>query len=368
MAKSYSLICISLMILTFSSCQTIEYLSIDYIQPAEITFPSQLRKVAVVDNTSAVPDNNLRPQTEQKENSNNEIRRATAYSYGNSKLTIEALAEEIADQNYFDVVVICDSALRTRDILPRENTLSQEEVNRLTSSLGVDLLFSLENLQIQASKSIYYQSEYGVFRGVVDVKTHPTIKVYLPQRNTPMVTITPQDSIFWEQYGRSEQDVMNRLISDTEIVKEASTFAGISPVKHLIPYWRKGDRFLYTGGSVNMRDAAIYVREESWDNAYELWKKTYDESKGNKQKMRTALNIALYYEMKDSLSEAETWATKAQEYARKVEKLDKTEESKINYNNIPNFILITKYLVELTERNSQIQKLNMQMQRFNDDF
>ncbi|HJD76690.1 hypothetical protein GGR06_002337 [Bacteroides reticulotermitis] len=368
MAKSCSLICISLIVLTLSGCQTIEQLSIDYMQPAEITFPAQLRKVAVVNNTSVVPDNNLLPETEQKEDDINKIRRATAYSYGDSKLAVEALAEEIANQNYFDEVVICDSALRALDILPRENTLSPNEVNRLTNSLGVDLLISLENLQIQATKTISYQSEYGVFRGVVDVKTYPTIKVYLPERSTPMVTIIPKDSIFWERYGSTEKEVLNRLISDTQIVKEASTFAGISPVKQLIPYWRTEDRFLYTGGSVNMRDAAIYVREDSWDNAYELWKKTYDESKGNKKKMRAALNIALYYEMKDNLPEAENWARKAQEYAQKIEKLDKVDERNFNFNKIPNFILITKYLVELTERNSQIQKLNMQMQRFNNDF
>ncbi|GAE82486.1 hypothetical protein JCM10512_692 [Bacteroides reticulotermitis JCM 10512] len=84
MAKSCSLICISLIVLTLSGCQTIEQLSIDYMQPAEITFPAQLRKVAVVNNTSVVPDNNLLPETEQKEDDINKIRRATAYSYGDS--------------------------------------------------------------------------------------------------------------------------------------------------------------------------------------------------------------------------------------------------------------------------------------------
>lgn len=35
-----------------------------------------------------------------------------------------------------------------------------------------------------------------------------------------------------------------------------------------------------------------------------------------KEKMRAALNIAVYYEMKDSLAKAEEWAEKAQQLAK----------------------------------------------------
>lgn len=50
-----------------------------------------------------------------------------------------------------------------------------------------------------------------------------------------------------------------------------------------------------------MRDTAIYVRENSWDEAYGLWNQAYQSTKNEKKKMRAALNIAVYYEMKDSL-------------------------------------------------------------------
>ncbi len=36
--------------------------------------------------------------------------------------------------------------------------------------------------------------------------------------------------------------------------------------------------------------------------------------------MRAALNIAVYYEMKDSLAKAEEWAEKAQQLAKKIDK------------------------------------------------
>lgn len=69
MAKFYSLAFVSLLLLALGSCQSLEQISIDYMQPGDMTFPSQLRKVAIVNNTSTEPDNKLITQTEKpKEN------------------------------------------------------------------------------------------------------------------------------------------------------------------------------------------------------------------------------------------------------------------------------------------------------------
>ena len=65
MAKSYSLAFVSLFLLALSSCQSLEQISIDYLQPADLSFPPQLRKVAVVNNTGNAPDNKLITQSEK---------------------------------------------------------------------------------------------------------------------------------------------------------------------------------------------------------------------------------------------------------------------------------------------------------------
>ena len=65
MAKSYSLVFIVLFLLTLGSCQSLEQIPIDYLQPADLSFPPQLRKVAIVNNTSNIPDNKLITTTEK---------------------------------------------------------------------------------------------------------------------------------------------------------------------------------------------------------------------------------------------------------------------------------------------------------------
>ena len=355
-----------LSIFIFSSCQTMQELSIDYMLPAEVSFPAELKRVAIVNNTSATPDNKLIPSDEPKKV--NEVSRATAYHDGDAKIATQSLAEAIAKENYFDEVIICDSALRAQDITPRENILSREEVQNLTDGLGADFIISLENLQMKATRVIRHLPEWSAYQGTIDMKVYPTVRIYLPNRNGPMVTVNNKDSIFWEEFGSTESYVRSRLAGDKKMLDEASEFAGTVPLKYILPYWKTGKRYIYINGSVNMRDAAIYVREQSWDKAFALWEQAYQSTKSKKQQMATAHNMAIYYEMQDSIAEAITWATKAQELARKVEKIEDKDFKEIDYNRIPNYIMITLYMEELKVRQDGLAKLNVQMSRFNDDF
>lgn len=370
MAKFYSSAFVSLFLLAvLGSCQSLEQISIDYLQPADLSFPPQLRKVAVVNNAGDAPDNKLTAQTEKtRENSPVIISQATAYAHGDTKIAAEALAEEIANQNYFDEVVICDSALRANDKMARENMLSQEEVRQLASDLGADIIIAVENLQLKATKTVRYLNEFNCFQGAVDVKAYPTVRVYLPERTRPMNTLHPVDSIFWEEFGMSATEAAARMIPDTKMLEEASEFAGTVPVKYIVPMWKKGARYLYTGGSVAMRDAAVYARENSWDDAYGLWRQAFDGTKSEKKKMRAAHNIAISYEMRDSLPQAQEWEEKAQQLAKKVEIKNTPDNVHVSIDDVPNYYLTTQYLAELKERNSHLLKLNIQMSRFNDDF
>ena len=96
---------------------------------------------------------------------------------------------------------------------------------------------------------------------------------------------------------------------------------------------------------------------------------TYEKKKKGKQKMYAAYNIALGYEMQDSIHTAEEWALKAQKVAYDVDKIDekKTQEG-VDLMDIPNYFAITRYLNELQERKEGMTRLNAQMERFKNDF
>ena len=310
-----------------------ETISFEQLQAADVSFPDAVRNVAVVNNMPAykVGDSHDVISMELK---------------GDGKTAAEALAEEIANANYFEQVIICDSALRGQDTELREDVmLTQDEVQKLAADLGVDLIFSFDRLDIHTKRGALFIDTFdgGFSVDAVDGIVAPVIRIYIPSRERPMLSFSKQDTISWE---------IEPTLSDKKIVKEASEYAATMPVNYLLPHWREVSRFYFDGGNVRMRDAGVYVRENNWDSAFELWKQIYDKGKG-RQKMRAAFNIGLYYEMKDNPATAIEWVEKADKLA----KAGTTEATVIAF-----------YLLKLKERQVQLPQLNIQMNRFKDNF
>ncbi len=44
-------------LLLLAGCQSVEQLSIDYMMPADVSFPASLKRVAIVNNMPEVPEN-----------------------------------------------------------------------------------------------------------------------------------------------------------------------------------------------------------------------------------------------------------------------------------------------------------------------
>ena len=196
MKRLIAYIAIAATLACLNACQTVEPFSVDYMMPADISFPTDLKRVAIVNNMPNVPDNKLISSQETKPKNETEIASRTDYYNGEARIATESLAEAVAGHNYFDLVVICDSALRNKDLHPRETTLAQEEVRQLTQELGVDFLIALENIQLKSVRKLEYIPEWRGFYGTVDVKVYPTIRIYLPSRSVPMATVNSCDSIF----------------------------------------------------------------------------------------------------------------------------------------------------------------------------
>jgi hypothetical protein len=345
----------------FASCQSTKQFGIDYMVPASVSFPSQLKHIAIVNNANDAPDN-LSLSEKDTYIGANELAKKTVYFGGIVGSVAESLAEHIAAANYFDEVLICDSALRTRNILSRETTLTQEEVKELTERLGADVILSLEDLRIESVNAVEFIPDQYIYCGTLDVTIRPRVNIYIPNRSIPIAIINVTDSIFWEKYGNTQASV-TPVIPAEQVAREIIDFAGSILVKYLIPHWETANRRIYTNGSTEMRDAAIYIGNDQWEEAYELWKRAAL-SKRKKLQMYAALNIAVYNEMNDKIEEALTWAMKAQQLARGVENVK--DETKIDY--VSDYYYITFYLSELQIRERNAAMLNAQMKRFKEEF
>lgn len=324
-----------------TSCQTLETLSIDYLQPAEVTFPEQFRKVGIVNNVPLVQQEKLSLDAAKATNS---------------------LAESIAERNYFNEVVICDSALRASDPTPVSTLLTQAQIRQLAQELDVDIIIALDGILLQTKRDIEFLPDWQIYHGTVNAKVSAVTRIYIPQRKKALTTLTSTDSIYWEELGTNQAYVQAKLVGEKQMIEEASLFAGEIPVKQLLPTWKTVERAYVSGGSVNMRDAAIYIKENDWENAAKLWEKEYHSRKGKKQ-FYAAYNLALAYEMQDSLKTALDWIMRAQTLAVKLDKIEKKADGSLQTQSAPHYLYATLYADELQKRVNDLARLNAQTQR-----
>lgn len=350
--KKVLLILFGLVALT--GCQSLDFMSIDYLLPAEMSFPTQLRKVAVVNCVPNTVENTLAGQFTDKPDVNSRMQyQKTEYLLGDGKVMAEALAQTLADGDYFDQVIICDSALRA-DNTEQLPTLSQAEADSLMQDLGADFLIAVENVLMRVESKAAPDAYFGMFAASTDVKVAPTVRIYIPHQN-PRAAINKVDSIFWQGFGEEINEAIHALPNQRQVANEASQHAGEFIAHTFVPYWESANRYYFTNGSVAMRDAVVFMKEDNWEEAIRLWESAFNDTMSAKKKMYAAYNLALGNEMTENIEGAIDWVTKAQQYANQANQGEIAQLASI-------------YLQQLQQRKQSFANVKMQMQRFDEDF
>lgn len=316
--------------LLVTSCGSIQTLSYDEMKPAKVSFPNQIQNVAVVNNT--VPTSGAKQGILTIGN-----------LQGDGKQTSESLAEALADSKFFNQIVICDSALRS-DNDPNVLLLSQEKIDRLATELGVDMIFSVDQVEVKTTRKAFLEAGLMLPYNALQANVTPVLHVYLPGRSTPLYRISQSDSLVWD---------INPMLSDKEIILETAHAAALLLNRILVPYWELTSRFYFDGGGVEMRDGAVCAREGNWQEAKDLWMKAYNGTKSKAKQVKPAFNLALASEMLGQMDEAEKWLKVAVENA----KLGSDAEQ-----------VCQIYLQQIRIRQGDLSMLNAQMTRFGYNF
>lgn len=273
-----------------ASCVSVQTIAFDQLCPAKFSVPEQVKSVAVLNNMPSIPEAKGNVATLGNLN-------------GDGKQTAEAFADALADSKYFNQVIICDSVLNEEQLSDTEiRSLPHEDVIRLAQDLGADMLFSLDRVFLQnEKKSVIYPGLTEPWPVIV-TRVTPVVSVYSPMRTRPLQVIVPRDSIEWN---------LDRMPSDRELLRYVAELSADVLAHQVVPYWERTERLYFAGGCVEMRDAAVCVKEGDWEGAKALWLSLYEHRKSEKVKARAALNLALASEMLDDLEAAQQWLDEA---------------------------------------------------------
>lgn len=320
-----------LMTVLFSSCVSMGYVAFDRLEAGEISFPEDIRRVGVVNNMLPFDMKQFGVSVDR-----------LPELEGDGKVAAEALAQELAASDYFEEVLICDSALVDESASGEDGyRLSASKADSLIDAMGVDVLFSMDRVKIDLALwgdyMVYGDKYYSGVKGTIT----PVMFAYIPGRENPWFAVSEKDSVVW--------DGIQANLSLELFQKEGSEFAASMIVERLVPVWQLVERGYYASGNVEFRDANVAVQEQDWEEAYRLWKLVYDTRKG-KSRMMAAYNLAVYSEAHDKPQEAIAYLQTALEYAKK------GSADEVN---------MQIYLLELENRLGEKQRLDVQMKRFN---
>ena len=317
-------------LLLFGSCSSIGYVSFERLEAGDVNYPDDIRRVGVVNNMPYFSFDNL-----------NRSGFGMASLEGDGTIVADTLASLLASADYFDEVVICDSILRGTNISFAEPyALSDVLADSLIQAMGVDVLFSLDRVKVDLS---VWQEPVGWntrFSGRVKSVITPVMVAYVPGRKTPWFAISFMDILGYEPY---------REMTLGDLRKDASTFSAYMLMEHLLPSWKAVERNYYASGSLEMRDAHVYMNENNWEGAYKLWKQVDDKNKKGQKRMKAAFNLAVYHEAHDETEQAVAYVEEALKWVKK----DSYDDRMMNI-----------YLLQLNSRIEKRKALDMQMRRF----
>ena len=326
MKRNLFLVCLWSVFLFVTACSSLQPISYERLQPAEVSFPRQIQKVGVVNNMPAVhQDYKLVDYT-------------SASLEGDGEVAVEALAQEVVAVNYFDQVVVYDKKFR-KSVYPLEQTIPMETVGELIDMLNVDMLLAMERVNVELKKSTMFIPELYATVPAVDGIVTSVVRAYFNQREEPWFTVQKTDTICWE---------ITPKLTYGDVVKDVSEYAASMLIQNILPYWKEVERYYFDGGNVDMRDAGVYVREQNWEEASALWQRVYNVNKG-KKKMRAAFNLALYYELESDFAKAKEYLIEAASLAG-----EGSWEAQ----------LIGFYMLQLEEQDKRNRLLELQMKRF----
>ncbi|MCF0159388.1 MAG: hypothetical protein HUJ99_01235 [Bacteroidaceae bacterium] len=305
------------LVVSVVSCSTtsLSVLQYDQLSPASVSLPQEIKKVAVVDRVNGV------------------IRSGQNGLPVDTKTLSDYLAKQLADADYFDDIILCDSDISTLD---REETkiapLSQEHVQFLTEDLDVDMLVSIENASASFLNTLYMP--------IVSVKA--IAKIYIPTRSGALRSLAVSDTISWDNgFGELTLETMQH---------DVLAFLSEKLAHQIAPYWEPAERLYYTGGNAGFRDAEFFLKKGDWDQAIQLWEGMLPSAKGT-TRLQTLYNLSLAKEMIGDLDGA----------LQDCEKLvDQSRDDFFMHR------LSTDYRSVLKHRIANQQVLNLQMQRFDE--
>ena len=355
--KTYTLVCqliLAVLFSVFSSCTSVHNFTIEIRQPAKITFPTDVSRIAIVNNAAFPETGDFGAEFYLN---NKQVSNPFSIAFDSAIWTsIHALAYQIEAENFFSKVIICNVPVRKDNAVLEIRPIPKQETQMIYGALGADAIISVDRGLFKYSQEMtqlpigYSSDPYYTF---VNTKTLAdfAFSVHLKGKENPLVTFSLQDSLYFNpEFVDNDSTLLFQLLPNT-MISEAAENIGGKATPYFVPSWKMVDRSLYTSHESRMKEALAYAKADKWISAEKIWLALYDSKNVPKSKAYLAHNLAVVSEMRDNLDTALEWAQQAEAFFRQDN--EPKNEKEISR--------VLSYISSLKERKIEDSLLNEQL-------
>lgn len=345
MKKSIILLGLSALL---TACGGINYVSIETCNPGEVTFPKEVRKILMVNNAVAQPENSGYTYTLLG------VLQDTAKAKADSALfdLCTACGKTILNTDYFDDVLLFHDFLQEgKNQLSdfKDQRLNREQVEDLCETNGVDAIISLDKMLFSMKKEVTSLGG-GFVNGTTRVDMSGIMRAYIPNRDKPLATILIGDSVEFEQAAEDLKLLDYYLPSSSNALRLAGEYLGSRVATYFVPHWSEETRWYYNNANSRWKEAAAYASAGKWEEAAAMWEALFNKTKDSATQAKLSSNVALALEMQNKLEKAAKWAQKSYDLFCKSEN-----------NTSKDAVLLKAYIDVLNARIQSDKKLNVQI-------
>lgn len=299
--KSTFLCCL---ISLLTSCSTVKYIDVEMRKPAQVTIPSEIKKIAIVNNAASQPYG----VGHQKVVGLDSLTAIVSSDSLNIILT-QAIAQFVEEEAFFDTVVWYNKELRSDSLFLTQTLIDSLTLKNIFLETGADMIFSLDQLSL-SSKQHFLVVDRKKHEKQICVNIVALFRMYLPRISEPFGPVSYGDRVCWERYWGEKE----ALPSAKTLLRRITLRAADKMTSAMIPSWKTEEREYYTDASSPMKKASMKASANEWGEAAKIWGELFDAEEKDNKKGKLAVNIALANEMLDDVENAITWIDIAIEY------------------------------------------------------
>lgn len=277
-----------IILLAFACSGTYRVVDFEVLEPAEITFPEDVRQLLVL--------NRLRPGSISLDSSIssmiNKYSQAgldTLVAHNIFRGLFGALKESPFESFHWPIWV----AERWLDLpATKDSLLSQRLVADLCEQNYSDAILSLESVQldIEFLGYAFVWDTYNLPSYAPKIKARWLI--YLPENPGPYNEYMIENKIFRHPFSKQ--------LEYTWMIIDVASESGQHFGQKITPVWTSETRNIFAGSPAELRRGGRETRSGDWDEAFQYWS-NLSVSGDSSEKAKAMFNMAVYYELEDEL-------------------------------------------------------------------